>query len=315
MRPRQPDLDDLDREMRDHIERETEDNLARGMSEADARSAAIRKFGNTTRIKEEVRGVWIPAWIDQLQQDLRDAARHIRRQPGFASIVIVTLAIGIALTTAVYSVVNAVLVRPLSVPDPDRLVWLTTYEPVAGHDIFNAIDFVEWKAQAPSLESAVAYTFSDASFAGSDEAVRTRIVSVTEGFWELVGAKPALGRFPGPDDQRPLVLSHRFFVDRLAGDPRVVGRPVTIDGEQATIVGVLPPDSVSQLPLPSWRFGLTRRDAEMFRPLVLKPSPYPAGQRNVMGIGKLKPEATVASLQAEVEAIHAHGKRGRAAVE
>ena len=100
-------------------------------------------------MKEDVRGVWIPGWVDQLRQDLRDAARRIKRQPAFASLVILTLALGIGLTTAVYSVVNAVLVRPLSIPDPERLVWLTTYEPVADVEMFLGIDFVEWKAQAP----------------------------------------------------------------------------------------------------------------------------------------------------------------------
>ena len=206
----------------------------------------------------------------------------IRRQPGFASLIILTLALGIGLTTVVYTVVNAVLVRPLSIPNPERLVWLTLYEPVDDHEMFLGIDFVEWKTQAPSLETAVAYGFSEATFAGSEEAVRARVASVTEGFWELMGAMPAIGRFPRADDQRPLVVSHRFFVDRLAGDPHVVGRPVTLDGEQATIVGVLPAESLWRLPLPSWRFGLTRRDPEMFRPLMLQPKPYPANQYNVL---------------------------------
>lgn len=310
MIPREPDLDGLDHEIRDHIDAETQDNIARGMSRADAHYAALRKFGNAARVKEDVRAVWIPGWVDQLRQDLRDAGRRLRRQPAFASLVILTLAIGIGLTTTVYSVVNAALVRPLSVPDAERLVWLTTYEPVAGHDIFNAIDFVQWKEQAPSLETAAAYTFSDATYAGTDEAVRARVISVTDGFWELVGATLALGRFPLPNDQRPLVVSHRFFVDRLAGDPSAIGRAVTLDGVPAVVVGVLPAHSASQLPLPSWRSGLTRRDADMFRPLVLRPQPYPANQYNVLGIGKLKPGTTLSGLQAEVEAIHARALSG-----
>jgi putative ABC transport system permease protein len=301
---RTPDLDDLDREIRDHIDAETEDNLARGMAPGDARAAAIRKFGNVTRVKEDVRGVWVPDWIDQLRQDARDAGRRLRRNPGFSAIVILTLAMGIGLTTAVFSVVNAVLVRSLPVPDPDRLVWLTMHEPVADMEMFLSLEFVEWKAQAPSLETAVAYSFGDSGFAAVDETVRTRVVSVTDGFWDVVGARLALGRFPLPNDQRPLVVSHQFFVHRLSGDHDVIGRPVTLDGEQATIVGVLEADSVARLPFPSWRYGLSRREAEIFRPLELRPNPYPAGQRNVLAIGKLKPGATLAALQAEAEAIH-----------
>ena len=302
---RTPDLDDLDREIRDHIEAETLEHIARGMSEDEARAAAIRKFGNVTRVKEDVRGVWMPIWIDHLRQDARNAVRRLAHQPAFSALIILTLAVGIGLSTTVYSIVNAVLVRPLSVPDPERLVWLTMYEPVANAEMFLALEFVEWKAQAPSLETAVAYTFYDAGLSEPDETVRTRVVSVTDGFWQLVGAKPALGRFPLPDDQRPLVVSHQFFVDRLSGDPAALGRPVTLNGEQSTIVGVLAADSMSQLPLPSWRYGLTRRDAEIFRPMELRPSPYPAGQQNVMAIGKLKRGATVSGLQVEVEAIHA----------
>ena len=122
---RRPDLDDLDREIRDHIERETEDNLARGMSPDEARAAAVRKFGNVTRVKEDVRGVWIPGWLDHLRQDARDAVRYVRRNPAFSFAIVVTLALGIGLTTAIYSVVNAVLLRPLAYAHPDRVVWLT----------------------------------------------------------------------------------------------------------------------------------------------------------------------------------------------
>jgi hypothetical protein len=125
---RRPDLDDLDREIRDHIERETEDNLARGMSPDEARAAAVRKFGNVTRVKEDVRGVWIPGWLDRLRQDARDAARQVRRSPAFSLAIVVTLTLGIGLTTAIYSVVNTVLLKPLTYPHPDRMLWLTTRE-------------------------------------------------------------------------------------------------------------------------------------------------------------------------------------------
>ncbi len=94
------------------------------MSEDEARVAAIRKFGNVARVKEDVRGVWIPGWLDQLRQDARDAVRYVRRNPAFSFAIVVTLALGIGLTTAIYSVVNAVLLRPLAYAHPDRMVWL-----------------------------------------------------------------------------------------------------------------------------------------------------------------------------------------------
>src|SRR5204863_8739026 len=135
------DLDDLDREIRDHIERDTKDNIARGMPADEARAAATRKFGNVTRVKEDVRRVWIPNWFDHLRQDARDAARQVRRKPAFSLAIVVTLALGIGLTTAIYSVVNAVLLKPLAYRHPDRMVWLTTQGKDPAHQVMNSIDF------------------------------------------------------------------------------------------------------------------------------------------------------------------------------
>lgn len=196
---RRPDLDDLDREIRDHLDAETDDNFARGMSADEARAAAVRKFGNVTRVKENVREVWVPGWLDRARQDARDAFRHVRRNPEFALTIAATLALGIGLTTAIYSVVNAVLLRPLAYPHPERVVWMTTRD-ASGREGFNSLDFGTWQPGATSFEHMVAYGIVDSTLVSSGEAIRTRILSASTGFWDLTGARPLLGVLP---ERRP----------------------------------------------------------------------------------------------------------------
>ena len=140
------DLDSLDADIRHYIEEETRENIERGMTPDEARRAALLKFGSITRVKEDSRAVWIPDWMDQLLQDSRYSLRLLRRNPGFSAVVILTVALAIGLNTAVFSVLNAVLLRPLSYPDSDRILSLATQGPGIPFNqeaVANAIRHVE----------------------------------------------------------------------------------------------------------------------------------------------------------------------------
>lgn len=310
-----PDLDDLDREIADHIDAETLDNIAQGMSETDARAAALRKFGNITRVKEDVRDVWIAAWWDHCRQDARDAWRRVRRSPGLAIAVAGTLALGIGLTTAIFSVVNAVLMRPLAYVNPERTVWLSTVDPRDNTEgMLSGFDFADWRAQSTTLARAVAYSFWDATVVASPYTGRWRILSASDGFWAMTGAQPVLGTLPPADREDVLILTHHTFRDRFGSDPHVIGRVITVGGESATIGAVLPEGFAPQLPAWQWRPGVDQIAIDAYR--GLRP-PAPGQNRRAvqqapiyLAIGELAAGVSLEQARAELATIHKGIDRG-----
>jgi putative ABC transport system permease protein len=203
-------LDGLDDEIRDHIERETQDNIDRGLSPKEARRRALLTFGNVAVAKEDSRSVWAGVWVEQLLQDARYAFRTHRGNPTFALAVILTLAVAIGMNTAVFSVFNAVVLRPLGYPDAERLVWLST----TGHDadpgLVTAPDFTDWRDQAGSFDHMVAYGNADYTLVSPQGASRVRAALVTDDFWDLSGATPVAGRLPLRQEIGAVLLSSSF---------------------------------------------------------------------------------------------------------
>ncbi len=235
--------DNLNREMREHIEEKISELVERGLSASDARAQALREFGNRTLHLEDSRAVWRWPSLDRLSQDLRYALRTLLRDPAFAAVVVLTLAIGIGANTAIFSVVNTVLIQPLPYPAPERLVWIATHGPdSAGYEGAMGPDYFDWREQAHSFDAMMAYEEADQTMAADTGAYQAHTASVSGDFWTITGTRPILGRAFSQDEPNSVVLSYAFFEQRFAGDPAIIGRQVTLDGDPATIVGVLPAD-------------------------------------------------------------------------
>jgi len=295
---------DMEEEWRAHLDAHVDALVAAGMSPADAKSRARRDFGDPLRWREqalEVRGV---GWVNGLGADVRYGFRQMRRAPVFTATVMVTLAAGIGLNTAVFSVIDAVLVRSLSYPDPERVVWIATVDRY--QDLVTSLDFVAWKEQATTFDGLVAFDTNDYAIQTADNAVQSRVAWVSEDFWAVSGARPMLGRLPLSGEDAVL-LSYSFFVRAFHADPAVAGRAVRIGGRQVAIAGVLPPGFRSQLTKPFASSGLPERVIDAYRPLIVRPFEKlpdgPIAMRSFNAIGKLKAGVSLQGALADLEAV------------
>src|SRR5262245_34242693 len=239
---------ELDAELLDHLEREIEARIARGMPAADARRTALVDFGGTAAHKDDIRrSLGVQLW-DDLTSDLRYALRSLRREPGFALVVILTLALGIGATMTIFSAIEAVLLRPLPYPNQDELVDLrqqNTTRPGERDDVAPA-NFVDWRERAADALTIAAAEPYSRTYSTTEGPERVPTWLVTEGFFDILGARPLLGRTFTPGDFAPgrnrvLVLGHGIWTRKFGADPSVIGRSVVMDKEPYTIVGVMRP--------------------------------------------------------------------------
>ncbi|HXY23275.1 MAG TPA: ABC transporter permease [Candidatus Acidoferrum sp.] len=253
-------LEELEEEIREHIERETRENIERGMTPEEGRHAAMRKFGNVTRVKEDVREAWGFVWLEQLLQDLRYGARMLRRSPGFTAVAVMTLALGIGANTAIFSFVDAVLLRALPVAQPEQLVvfhWTAHAKPkFTGHSGYGDCDdrAMECTVSGPFYETvrAQAKSFSGvAGFAGPLEmdlsgngpASMAQGEYVSGDFFSTLGVKMALGRPLGREDESrsatpAIVLSYSYWQKAFGGDRAAVGRTLRLNNTPVVVAGV-----------------------------------------------------------------------------
>jgi putative ABC transport system permease protein len=245
----------------------------------------------------------IPVWWDHLLQDARYALRVFRRAPGFSAVVVLTLALGMGLNTAVFSVINAVLVRPLAYPHAERLVWIAPYNDRGRDDIVMSPDFVAWRDRATVFDGLAGYFTGAEPIDVGDEVVQARVAAVTDGFWNLTGASFALGG-PPPPGQDGVVLPHTFFERWFRADASVIGRPVMLNGRQTVITGVLPADFHPQLGSSSAFAEAAAGDIDVYRANVIAPSTGP-GIQILNVLGRLKPGVSTGHARAELESLRA----------
>ncbi len=289
---------ELDDEMRFHLERQVTENLAAGMTPQEARRAAMIEFGGVENMKEECRDTRKSNWIHDFALDVRYAGRVLRKSPGFAAIAILTLALGIGANTAIFSVVNATLLKPLPFRNPEKVVALWQTESAPGSYPLTGEDYLGWKAENHTLEGMSLYSWPSSSNVTAGAVPEGATVVRTEGnFFSLLGVYPQIGRtFANGEDQNGgshvALLSYAFWKARFAGSKEVLSKSISLNGEAYTVIGVMP----------AWY--RTPADAELWVPLDMsKKNLGTRGSHQWRAIGRIKQGVTIEQARADLRTI------------
>jgi predicted permease len=293
--PRDHD-DELKREIQTHLELEAEERVADGMPEADARDAARRTFGNVARVREDARAVWTRRWVDDTVQDVRYALRTLRKAPGFTAVAVLTLALGIGANTAIFSVVNAVILQPLGYPHPEALRFLTTRFEREGADQarVSVPEYEELARLAQSFSVVGAFTLGEVNLVAADQPRRVRRATVNAELLEALAVPPAYGRWfsrteTSTNGPALVILSHDLWRSAFGGRQDVLGRAIEIDGLTREVVGIMPPG-----------FDVMDHRVDLWLPLQFAPFHRQFRESHFLSVlGRLKPGVT--GQQAETE--------------
>jgi putative ABC transport system permease protein len=289
-------------EIESHLRMHTEANMARGLTPSEARRRALVDLGGAEQALEaqrERRGLPI---LERLAQDTRAGWRGLRKHPGFSLLAILTLALGIGANTAIFSLVSALLLRPLPYEQPDRLVQLWHTPPqqqFPGRNRFalSPANFLDYRARSHAFEHAAAYGGADLSFSEGSRPESLTAALVEPDLFAVLRTRPQAGRTFLPEEETPgrdkvAILSDRLWRSRFGGDAGVVGRPVRLGGEPYTVVGVMPPE----FRFPEW--------ADLWVPLAWTDKDKALrGIHDYLAIARLAPDASVAQAQAELDTI------------
>jgi putative ABC transport system permease protein len=289
---------ELEEEIQFYLEQRIEFEMARGLSREEARFAALRAMEGVEQRKEECRDARGVSYIDDLLLDLRYAGRNLRRSPGFATLAVLIMALGIGANTTVFSVVNAVILKPLSYPEPDRIVTLSNFskDREASTTLSKQVsipDFEDWQAQSSSFEAMAYYSSAETAVMQGSRAEYARVASVGKEFFRVFAIEPAAGRFFAEEEKKPgsggaVMISYAYWQSHFGGNPRALGQTVLCPAPRQ-IVGVLPQ---------GFRFP---NDTDIWTPAVGPPGSR--GGQNYLAVARLKPGVSIEQAQAEMTVI------------
>ena len=296
--------DELTDELRSHLDMRAADNIRAGMSPQEARLDAQQRFGNFNSQREKTREMDILSWLESFVQDLRYGARSLVKNPGFAAVAILTLALGIGANSAIFSIVNGVLLKPLPFDHPEEIVWFRDVQPKWSNAPLSAPEFIAYRDQSHTLSQVAAFRFFTFTLTGRGPAEQLRGAVVTPQYFPLIRITPALGRDFTESDGKPgaprvAILVDGYWRSAFGGDPKAIGQTLSLDGESVPIVGLLPkdyivPSNVSFFVNP--KFGV---------PEVYPGGPDPSATPShyLLVLGRLKSGATLAQAQTDCSSI------------
>jgi predicted permease len=295
---------ELEAEVQSHLEMAARERAEKGKSWDEAGRLARREFGNVELAKEITRDQWGWRWVEELWSDLRYGVRTLRRSSGFTAIAVLTLALGIGANTAIFSYINAWIIKPLPYPQADNLMVFVSHDTKKGwtrNSVTSTADFLDFQKQNASFEQTAGWTGWNFNLTGDGPPTLVEGGRVSWNYFDTLGAKPMLGRTFIPDEDQPgaghvAVISQGLWQSRFASDPKITGRKITIGGESYTVVGVMP--GTFQFPL----MGI----ANLWTPLALTDKERADRSSSwFSAFGRLKPGVTPEQAGAESTAIFA----------
>jgi len=292
---------DLNDEIAGYADLLVEEKVAQGISRDDARRAARLEIGRVDQVKEHVRDVRVGAWLDLLRQDVRFGIRSLIRRPGFATVAVLTLAVGIGATTAIFSLIDSVLLKPLPFHEPDRLALVWEKRPRFNQPRIEASppNYVDWQKQVEAFESLAAYSNSFVNLTGAGSPERLFAAQVTPNLFPTLGVDPFVGRWFAPPEGSPgqttfAILSYGLWQRRFGSDRGVIGQTIQLDGQPHLVVGVMPRG-----------FQFPQENIQVWTPIDYRAGTGPQGRGTFFlnVVGRLKPNVSVEEANTQLRIV------------